>query len=32
MFLTFVDYDDQRYSKASHNAVEEIKKVAPKFS
>jgi hypothetical protein len=32
MFLTLVDYDDQRYSKASPINVEVIKKVAPNFS
>lgn len=32
MFLTFVDFDDPKYSKASHEAVEVVKLVAPKFS
>lgn len=32
MFLTFVDFEDQRYSKECYRAVEVIKQVAPKFS
>mmetsp|Transcript_4711 Transcript_4711/g.4394 ORF Transcript_4711/g.4394 Transcript_4711/m.4394 type:complete len:149 (+) Transcript_4711:879-1325(+) len=31
MFLTFVDFDDKRYAKASYKAVEVMKQVAPKF-
>ncbi|CDW89510.1 UNKNOWN [Stylonychia lemnae] len=32
MFLTFVDFEDQRYSKACYKAVEVMRQVAPKFS
>lgn len=32
MFLTFVDFEDPKYSKACYEAVEVIKQVAPKFS
>lgn len=32
MFLTFVDFDNPQYAKASYEAVEVIKQVAPKFS
>ena len=32
MFLTFVDFEDQRYAKACYKAVEVMRQVAPKFS
>lgn len=32
MFLTFVDFDNPKYSKQSHRAVDIVKQVAPKFS
>ena len=32
MFCTFVDYDNPLYADKSHQAIEEIKKVAPKYS
>lgn len=31
MFLTFVDFEDQRYAAESHRAVEVIKQVQEKF-
>ena len=32
MFLVFVDFDDNRYSKKSAQAMEVIKEIAPKYS
>jgi hypothetical protein len=32
MFLTFVDFEDPRYSRESYRAVEVMKEVAPKYS